>query len=111
MSKKKYGMKCLKKDMREPMNINVGTFLGVLGVMFLLVVFGSIMGDSDGYDRGYDKAMNDNLEKQNWDEWKAYSFEVQKQSFWSVIMWEVGTHTTQIFFTIVLLLFALFIRW
>lgn len=108
---KKYGMKEFKKDMGKPMKLNVGGFLIAFGVMFILMIFMNITGDSQGYNRGYTQALNDNAEKLNWDEWKGYSFEVQKQSFWSIIMWEVGTHTTQIFFTIILLLLALFIRW
>ena len=110
MSKKKFGMKDFKKDMSRTQSVSAGMMI-ILAIVFLgSIIIVDIVSDEGGYDRGYAQALNDKMELQNWEEFKTFSYEVKKQAFWTVIMWEVTTHLSLIFWMIVVLLAVLFLR-
>ena len=102
-------MKDFKKDMSREMNIKTGAFLSLFVVMFGCIILFNILGIDEGYDKGYEQAIEDNIEKQNWEEFKTFSFDVKKEAFWSLIIWEVSNHLYLIYWClfVILLFFAM----
>jgi len=81
-------------------------YLLAVGVL-ALTMFADINGHDEGYWDGYNDALEESEEQSLYMIWLDYDFDTRQESFWSVIMWDVATHTKEIF--VVLALFLLFL--
>ena len=101
----------LKNDLKKTAKVPVwGIVLLAIGVVGL-VAYANIDGNDEGYNTGYNQAMLDDHEQNLYMLWLDHDFNTRQESFWSIIMWETATHTTQIFFSIIIVLVLLAVRW
>lgn len=102
--------KQLKKDLKRTTKVPIWAFIplaiGVVG----LIALGHTIGWNDGYWEGYNDAPTEGYEQYQYEIWNTYDYETRVQSFWSVIMWDVATHTKEIFICLVLILGLLAMR-
>ena len=91
--------------------VPVWAFFVIMLCSLGLIIFAEQMGYSDGYKDALNKNLVTQIEHENWEEWNTYDFETRKESFWSVIMWDVANNTKNIFIALVLVLLLLAIRW
>lgn len=102
--------KKLKKEMKCTIRVPMWAFIllamGVLGV----VALGNTMGYDDGYWEGYNDAPKEAYEQYQYEIWNTYDYNTRVQSFWSTIMWDVATHTKEIFILLSLFLILLAVR-
>jgi hypothetical protein len=103
--------KKLKKDLTRTTKVPVWVFilLAIGGVGAVAV--GNTLGWDEGYWDGYNDAPQQDYEQYQYEIWLTYDYETRQQSFWSTIMWDVSTHTKEIFIVLTLFLLLLALRW